>query len=103
MASRYLTAQEHVLRTAASLRLIEMAIETLIIYKRTFHSFAQTDKIFFDNCLRIVEQTRVMTSTVKMNINLSTVQAAIYLVNTSIKQFEIMFEPNVNTPSPNAE
>lgn len=100
MAARYLAAQEQVLRSSASLRLIEMAIKTLIVYKRTFHSFAQADKVFYDNCIRIIEQTRVMTTSVKMNINLSIVQSAIYFVNTSIKQYEIMFEPTLNSPTP---
>lgn len=104
MAARYLQAHEHVLRIAASLRLLELAIEMLIIYKRTFHSFAQMDKLFFENCLRLLEQTRGGTSSiVKLNINATTVQSAIYLVNTSIKQFEIMFEPNLNGTTINAE
>ncbi|CAF3907442.1 unnamed protein product [Rotaria sp. Silwood2] len=101
MASRYLSAQEHVIRASASLRIIEIAIETLIAYKRTFHTFGQADKIFFDNCTRIIEQTRGTTITKRIYINLSTVHSAIYFVNTSIKQFEIMFEPTLSTGTSN--
>ncbi|CAF4498560.1 unnamed protein product [Rotaria sp. Silwood1] len=103
MASRYLSAQEHVIRVSASLRIIEIAIETLIAYKRTFHTFGQADKIFFDNCIRIIEQTRGSTITKRIYINLTTVQSAIYFVNTSIKQFEIMFEPTLSTGMSNHE
>jgi hypothetical protein len=103
MASRCIAAREHVLRVSASLRIIEMSIETLIIYRRTFHTFGQADKTFLDNCIRIIEQTRGTTLTMKVNINLSMVQSAIYFVNISIKQFEIMFEPTLNTGTPNSE
>jgi hypothetical protein len=34
---------------------------------------------------------------------LANVQSAIHLVNTSIKQFEIIFEPKLNTGTPNPE
>lgn len=101
MASRYLAGQEHALRVSASLRLLEMAIETLIVYKRTYQTFGQGEKIFFDNCIRIIEQNPTMT--VRMNISLGIVQSAIYFVNTSIKQYEIMFEPTLNTSIHNPE
>ncbi|CAF2063165.1 unnamed protein product [Rotaria magnacalcarata] len=103
MASRYLSAQEHVIRVSASLRIIEMAIETLIVYKRTFHTFGQTDKILFDNCIRIIEQTRGTTITKRIHINSAIVQSAIYFVNTSIKQFEIMFEPTISIGTSNSD
>ena len=80
-----------------------MAIETLIVYKRTFHTFNQLDKIFFENCVRLIEQTRSTKTTVRLQISLLTVQSAIYFVNTSIKQFEIMFEPTLNSSTPNTE
>lgn len=103
MSGRYLSAQEHVIRVAGSLRILEMAIETLIVYKRTFHSFGQTDKVFFDNCSRIIEQTRGTTMAKRIHINAAVVQSAIYFVNTSIKQFEIMFEPTLSTGTSNPE
>lgn len=103
MAARYLSAQDHVIRVSASLRIMEMAIEMLIIYKRTFHTFGQADKIFYDNCTRIIEQTRSTTLSKRVHINLAIVQSAIYLVNTSIKQFEVMFEPTLSTGTPNPE
>jgi hypothetical protein len=101
MSARYLSAREHVLRVSASLHKIELAIETLIVYRRTFHTFGQADKIFLDNCTHIIEQTR--GSTTRININVPIVQSAIYFVNTSIKQFEVMFEPTLNTGTPNPE
>ena len=103
MSARYLSAREQVLRVSASLRIIELAIETLIVYRRTFHTFGQADKLFFDNCTHIIEQTRSTTATVRVNLNVSIVQSAIYLINTSIKQFEIMFEPTLNTGTSNPE
>ncbi|CAF0932208.1 unnamed protein product [Rotaria sordida] len=103
MSARYLSAREHVLRISASLRIIELAIETLIVYRRTFHTFGQADKIFYDNCTHIIEQTRSTTTTTRVNINVAIVQSAIYFVNTSIKQFEIMFEPTLNTGTPNSD
>ncbi|CAF1151415.1 unnamed protein product [Adineta steineri] len=102
MSARYLSAREQVLRVSASLRVIELAIETLIVYRRTFHTFGQADKVFFDNCNHIIEKTR-STTTVRVNINVAIVQSAIYFVNTSIKQFEIMFEPTLNTGTLNPE
>ncbi len=75
----------------------------MIVYRRTFHTFGQADKIFFDNCTHIIEQTRSTTTTARININVAVVQSAIYFVNTSIKQFEIMFEPTLNTGTPNSE
>jgi len=103
MSTRYLSAREQVLRVSASLRIIELAIETLIVYRRTFHTFGQADKIFFDNCNHIIEQTRSTTTPTRININVPIVQSAIYLVNTSIKQFEIMFEPTLNPGTPTSE
>jgi hypothetical protein len=103
ISARYVSAREHVLRVSASLRIIELAIETLIVYRRTFHTFGQADKIFFDNCSHIIEQTRGTTATMRVNINIANVQSAIHLVNTSIKQFEIMFEPTLSTGTPNSE
>lgn len=103
MSARYLSAREHVLRVSAALRIIELAIETLIVYRRTFHTFGQADKVFFDNCTHIIEQTRGTAATVRINVNVSIVQSAIYFVNTSIKQFEIMFEPTMNSGTPNSE
>jgi len=103
MSGRYLSAREQVLRVSASLRIIELAIETLIVYRRTFHTFGQADKIFFDNCTHIIEQTRGTTATTRININVAIVQSAIYFVNTSIKQFEVMFEPTLNSGTPNPE
>ena len=103
MSGRYLSAREHVLRVSASLRILELTIETLIVYRRTFHTFGQNDKVFFDNCTHIIEQTRGTTATIRANINVANVQSAIYFVNTSIKQFEIMFEPKFNAGTPNPE
>jgi hypothetical protein len=103
MSARYLSAREHVLRVSASLRILELAIETLIVYRRTFHSFGQNDKMFFDNCTHIIEQTRSTTAIIRVNINVTNVQSAIHFVNTSIKQFEIMFEPKLNSGTPNPE
>jgi hypothetical protein len=103
MSARYLSAREHVLRLSASLRIIELTIETLIVYRRTFHTFGQADKIFFDNCTHIIEQTRATTTPIRVNINVTNVQSAIHFVNTSIKQFEIMFEPTLNTGTSNPE
>jgi hypothetical protein len=103
MSARYLSAREQVLRVSASLRIIELAIETLIVYRRTFHTFGQADKIFFDNCTHIIEQTRGTTATTRININVAIVQSAIHFVNTSIKQFEVMFEPTLNSGTPNPE
>ncbi|UJR30419.1 hypothetical protein I4U23_017954 [Adineta vaga] len=103
MSARYLSAREQVLRVSASLRIIELAIETLIVYRQTFHTFGQADKIFFDNCTHIIEQTRGTIPIARINISLSIVQSAIYFVNTSIKQFEVMFEPSLNTGTPNSE
>jgi len=103
MASRYLSAREHVLRVSASLRIIEMAIETLIIYRQTFHTFGQADKIFFDNCIRIIEKIKSTTLTRRVYINSSTVQSAIYFVDICIKQYEIMFEPTLSTGTPHHE
>jgi len=103
MSARYLSAREHVLRVSASLRILELAIETLIVYRRTFHTFGQNDKIFFDNCTHIIEQTRSTTAIIRVNINVTNVQSAIHFVNTSIKQFEIMFEPKLNSGTPNPE
>lgn len=103
MSARYLSAREQVLRVASSLRIIELTIETLIVYRRTFHTFGQADKVFFDNCTHIIEQTRSSTTATRININVANVQSAIHLVNTSIKQFEIMFEPTLNTGTPNSE
>ncbi|CAF1192316.1 unnamed protein product [Rotaria magnacalcarata] len=103
MSARYLAAREHVLRVSASLRIIESTVETLIVYRRTFHTFGQVDKVFFDNCTHIIEQTRGTTATTRVNINVGIVQSAIYFVNASIKQFEIIFEPTLNGGTPNPE
>ncbi|CAF0892319.1 unnamed protein product [Adineta ricciae] len=103
MSARYLSAREQVLRASASLRIIELAIETLIVYRRTFHTFGQADKTFFDNCTHIIDQTRNGTTIARVSIGVSTVQSAIYLVNTSIKQFETMFEPSLSTGTPTSE
>ncbi len=97
MASRYLSAREHVLRVSASLCIIQMSVETLFVYRQTFHTYGQADKIFFDNCIRILEQSRSLTTnTRRISINSAIVHSAIYVVNTCIKQFEIMFEPTLN-------
>lgn len=104
MSARYLSAREQVLRVSAALRSIESAIETLIVYRRTFHAFGPPDKIFLDNCAHIIEQTRGTAAAVtRANINVAIVHSAIYLVNTSIKQYEVMFEPSLNTSTPNPE
>jgi hypothetical protein len=103
MASRYLSAREHVLRVSASLHIIEMAIEILIVYRQTFLTFGQADKIFFDNCIRIIEKTNGTTIAKRFYINSTIVQSAIYFVNISIKQFEIMFEPTLSTETSHHE
>ena len=103
MSARYLSAREQVLRVAASLRILELAIETLIVYRRTFHTFGQNDKVFYDNCTHIIEQTRGTNTILRVSINVANVQSAIHLVNTSIKQFEIMFEPKLNGATFNPE
>jgi hypothetical protein len=74
MAARYISAREHVLRVSASLRVMEMAIETLIVYRQMFHTFSQVDKIFFDNCVRIIEQMKGTMITMRVSINLTIVQ-----------------------------
>lgn len=107
MSTRYLSAREHVLRTAVALHALESTIETLIAYRRTFHTFAHPDKLFFENCSRLIDQTRVPTSlptgTQRVSIRTAVVQSAIYLVNTSLKQYEIMFEPNLSSGTTSAE
>ena len=102
MSARYLSGREHVLRVAAVLRVIELAIETLIAYRRTFHSYGQADKTFLDNCIHLMDQTRA-GSTKRVTIGAAVVQSAIYLVNTSMKQFEIMFEPTLHAGASNPE
>jgi hypothetical protein len=103
MTSKYLNSQEHVLRISACLRLMEIAAETLIVYQQTYHSFSQIDQIFFDNCMQLVKHTRHTSTTMRNIINLSNVHSAIYLVNTSIKQFQIMFEPTLTMGTSNSE
>lgn len=103
MSARYLSAREHVLRISACLRILELTVETLFVYHRAFHSFSQPDNVFFDNCLHIIEQTRPTSGPIRLNINIANVQSAIYLTNSSIKQFEIMFEPTLNSVTTNSE
>ena len=103
MSARYQSAREHVVRVAASISIIELAIETLIVYRRTFHTFGQNDKTFFDNCLQLIEQTRATTAKIRMAITASVVQSAIYFVNASLKQYEIMFEPTLTSANNNLE
>ena len=108
MSARYISAREHVLRLSALLRVIESTIETLVVYRRTFHSFSQADKIFFDNCNHLIEQARGTATTTnvsptRVTIGMPVVQSALYLVNTSLKQFEIMFEPSLSSSGGNPE
>lgn len=115
MSARYISAREHALRLSALLRVIELTVETLVVYRRTFHSFSQADKIFFDNCNHLIEQTRMTTITTsttttnslssptRLTITMPIVQSAIYFVNTSLKQFEIMFEPSLSSSGNHSE
>ena len=103
MAGKYVAAREHVLRLSASLAIIEIAVETLIIYRETFQTFGQADKIFFDNCIRLIEQTRGTTSIKRILINANIVQSAVYFLDMSLKQFEIVFEPSLTSGSPTHE
>ena len=103
MAGKYVAAREHVLRLSASLAIIEIAVETLIIYRETFQTFGQADKIFFDNCIRLIEQTRGTTSIKRILINTNIVQSAVYFLDMSLKQFEIVFEPSLTSGSPTHE
>ena len=73
-----------------------MSVETLFIYRQTFPTYGQPDKIFSDNCIRLLDQGRNPTGTRKISISSPIVQSAIYFVNMCIKQFEIMFEPTIN-------
>ena len=70
-----------------------MAMETLFIYRQTFHTFGQADKTFFDQ----INSLHGQTSARRVYINTSIVQSAIYMVDMAIKQFEMMFEPLFNT------
>lgn len=103
MAGKYIAAREQILRLSASLTIIEMAVETLIVYRETFQTFGQADKIFFDNCIRLIEQTRGTTPVKRVLINTNIVQSAIYFLDMSIKQFEIVFEPSLSNGTPTHE
>ena len=70
-----------------------MAVETLFVYRQTFHSFGQPDKTFFDNINSILEPTRSLSNTRRVFINPSIVQSAIYFIDMCLVQFERMFEP----------
>jgi hypothetical protein len=100
MSARYLSARQHVLRTAALLRLLELTIETLIVYRRTYQTFNQADQILFNNCSHLFELTRrTATATAHVTIGVAIVQSAIYFISTSLKQYEIMLEPTLHNES----